>query len=205
MHAYLIVSRDKNSAGKKANDIAKKLGADIVNIQLNKISDIRQMGRFTKLKLEKPTVILSEQIDKATTDSLNAFLKSLEEPQKNLTYVLTADAEHAVLPTILSRCHVIKVKDNRSIEQSSQEEVSDFLKMDIGEKFQFIESYKKREDAIQLMENFLQVFHLMLTKGKTDYRKIAKFTELSQHTLSSIKANGNVFLQLTNFVINIHK
>lgn len=44
------------------------------------------------------------------TSAANAFLKTLEEPSNNVCFILLANNEDNVLPTIASRCQIIKFK-----------------------------------------------------------------------------------------------
>jgi DNA polymerase-3 subunit delta' len=52
-------------------------------------------------------VIIVSRAEEMTTESANAFLKTLEEPHDNVTIILTTSRKEMLLPTILSRCQVI--------------------------------------------------------------------------------------------------
>jgi len=77
--------------------------ADVANIK-----QIREMRRKIALfpQKAKMKVVLALDIDRMNKESLNAFLKSLEEPLEDVVFVLTASS--VVLKTILSRCFVVK-------------------------------------------------------------------------------------------------
>jgi hypothetical protein len=47
-------------------------------------------------------------IDTMKAESANAMLKTLEEPPKDTLLILCTDRPHAVLPTVLSRCQVLR-------------------------------------------------------------------------------------------------
>jgi DNA polymerase-3 subunit delta' len=53
-------------------------------------------------------VYIVERADALNDSSANAFLKTLEEPPSRVTIVLTTDDFDAVLPTITSRCQVVR-------------------------------------------------------------------------------------------------
>ena len=59
----------------------------------------------------------------------------------------------------------------------------------------------KREETISYMQDFIKSLHLLLIE-KPDKSKAA-VVKTAQKTLLSLKANGNINLQMTNFVINI--
>lgn len=58
----------------------------------------------------KYRVVLLLDFQRATAAASNALLKSLEEPPARAVMVLTADAEENLLPTIASRCQIIRLR-----------------------------------------------------------------------------------------------
>lgn len=56
-----------------------------------------------------PRVILIHDMHTMTTQAQNALLKSLEEPLEQDYYLITCDNERAVLPTIISRCNLVRL------------------------------------------------------------------------------------------------
>ena len=54
-------------------------------------------------------VIVIINIETMTVQAQNALLKSLEEPQSSDFYILTSSNERLVLPTIISRCRLIRL------------------------------------------------------------------------------------------------
>ncbi len=53
-------------------------------------------------------VIILTNIETMRAEVANAFLKILEEPPPNLMFLLTTDNPNALLPTIISRCQLIR-------------------------------------------------------------------------------------------------
>ncbi|MEX2404577.1 MAG: DNA polymerase III subunit delta' C-terminal domain-containing protein [Balneolales bacterium] len=53
------------------------------------------------------TVIIISNIEKMRVEGFNAFLKMLEEPAEGLMFILTTDNIDTILPTVISRCHLI--------------------------------------------------------------------------------------------------
>ena len=62
-------------------------------------------------------IALLPDFQRATTQAANALLKTLEEPPDRVIMLLTADALENLLPTIVSRCEVIRLRP-ASIESS---------------------------------------------------------------------------------------
>lgn len=55
----------------------------------------------------KGKVYILDRVDLLGVSAANAFLKTLEEPVKGVTFILLGRTREAVLPTIVSRCQVV--------------------------------------------------------------------------------------------------
>lgn len=199
MHAYLVVGQNEEVNKNKVQELAEKLEAKIFEFPLAKIEDARTLSSFVRLKVSEPTAIVIKNIEDATEEALNAFLKNLEEPQKNLYYILTASSEKRVLPTIVSRCEVIRI-NTRQEALGNSIEPEEFLKMRTGEKFIHVQGLKEREKAIDFIESLIYFLHEKL-HSETNFNHISKLITEAVLTRNALKKNGNVFLQLTNFVV----
>ncbi len=197
MHSFLIVG--KGNIDGEIEKLTKKLEAKILPFELKKMADIKNLSDFTKLKLSENTAIVIDGIDKASEEAQNAFLKSLEEPQKNLSYILTATNITGCLPTIVSRCMVIEVKDNKIPDSNFVVSAMDFINLPLGKKMETISEIKTREEAVDFLTSLIYSGHSFLIKGES----VNNFLENANKTLGALKANGNVQLQLTNFIVNI--
>ncbi len=97
----------KSESGNHPNiDIIKPSGASI------KIKQIREV--ITKVS-KKPfesgyKVLIIDESEKMTQDAQDAFLKTLEEPPANTVFVLLAENQNSLLPTVVSRCQVFNLK-----------------------------------------------------------------------------------------------
>ena len=194
MHAYLFINTSPEDISKKV----KELNARPIEFVLNKIEDVRELFKFTKLKLTETTAIVVKNFSKTSEEAQNAFLKSLEEPQANLFYILVADEEEGILATIMSRCEIIYGKKiNQATENGS--EYSDFLEKSVGEKLKIISAINKRDEAINFANSLISSGHSRFLKNY----EMSAFLKEAQTLKRNLEANGNVQLQLTNFVVNI--
>ena len=76
------------------------------------------MYNFDKTALEDKGIMIYviNNIEAMNTVSINAILKFLEEPGKNIYAILTTENESKILPTILSRTQILRLKTvNQSI------------------------------------------------------------------------------------------
>ncbi len=201
MHAYLIIGAGGEDIQQKAQELAKKLKAKTLEFPLQKIEDARELNSFTNLKMSRPTAILIIFKETATTETANAFLKNLEEPQENLYYILTASSAKKVLPTIVSRCQIIRIKNQESRIKS--ENVEKFLDMSTGGKLSYVDAIKDRGEAVEFVNEFILSCHELVHQKESDKLQLASFLRAGIATLKNLRANGNVALQLANLVISL--
>jgi DNA polymerase III delta prime subunit len=201
MHAFLIVGNSGEGIKSGIEDLRKKLQAKILEFSLSKIEDVRNLNNLIRLSFDEPTLIVSENIHEAGEEALNAFLKNLEEPQENIYFALTAPSTRKVLATIVSRCEVVRTKNLES--GILDDETEKFLKLSIGEKLAYIDKIKERQEAIELVENTAFLLHRKLHSDQVKYGGVVKDIEATTQTLTRLKANGNVNLQLANLSINL--
>ena len=200
MHAYLITGTSQEGIEKSLKGLIGELKLTPMEFPLVKIEDVRVLGNFVNLSLREPTAIIVKDIDTATVAAQNAFLKNLEEPQEKLTYILTAASSQGVLPTIVSRCQIVAAGGATKVDFS---QTLEFIRMSQGEKLAVVDKIHSREDALEFTENFVLSCHELLLKTKQKHALLAKFLKVGTLTLSRLKANGNVTLQLTNMVVGL--
>lgn len=202
MHSYLIVGTGEVGIEKEIEKLAKRLRAERLNYSLKKIEDTRYLNTLLKHSVVMPQAVVIKNIDDATHQAGNAFLKKLEEPHKNIHFILTSKSVFRVLPTIVSRCQIIYIKRKVVQSKSERKMVKSFLNKNLSEKLYSIYSIRKRDEARQFLRVFILGAHQMLIKSKNNYIEISSAINNAQKTLENLRANGNVALQLTNFVIS---
>lgn len=76
------------------------------------IDDIRELKDRIKLapSMGKRKVYIIDEVHMLTTEAFNALLKTLEEPPKNVHFILCTTEDHKVPATIKSRCQVFRFK-----------------------------------------------------------------------------------------------
>jgi DNA polymerase III delta prime subunit len=202
MHAFLIITKDETVRISEIKKIAGSFQAKINSFAADGIDDIKNISRFTRLKTTRPQVVLLERIDKSSIAAINALLKTLEEPQKNLYFILTASNYYAVPETIRSRCQISKFPDPSEIEQTDIDSVKEFINKSTSEKFLFFDQIKDRDQAINFINLIIRVIQKDLIISEKP-EKYVRLLESAQLCLENLEANGNVNLQLTDFVVGI--
>ncbi len=89
------------------NEKTKKFGQNIT------IENVRKAEKFLHQTVEKNTwrIVIIDSADDLNRNSANALLKSIEEPPENLLFLIISSMPAKLLPTIRSRCRMLKVKD----------------------------------------------------------------------------------------------
>jgi DNA polymerase-3 subunit delta' len=87
----------------KANESEESL----TEIGIEKIRALQRQLLFYPYKSSFKIVII-EEAHRLTAEAANAFLKTLEEPGPNSIIILTSSSLGLILPTIFSRCQVIR-------------------------------------------------------------------------------------------------
>jgi DNA polymerase-3 subunit delta' len=77
-----------------------------------KVDQIRELQRTLSLSPYEATykIALLLRFEEANPSAANALLKTLEEPPSQVVMLLTASDGEALLPTIVSRCEVIRLR-----------------------------------------------------------------------------------------------
>lgn len=200
MHAFLVEA-EGDTLENSIQALVKNLKAKLFEYPVAKIEDVRSLNSFIRLTLSAPCAILIRGVDKATEPALNAFLKNLEEPQEKLYFILTAASLHNVLPTVVSRCQIIKIINGPS-SSAGRKLATDFVKKTPGEKISLLAQIKDREGASELVSELTLGLHQLVKEGRGDYGKLAYGLRACELAGARLKANGNVTLQLANLVVN---
>jgi DNA polymerase-3 subunit delta' len=87
-----------------------------------KIEEVRNLNHFLSLKASKrnrPKIAVVIDANRMTTEAANALLKTLEEPVGESLIILTAISPELLLPTIVSRCLLIRfgLADEKEIKE----------------------------------------------------------------------------------------
>jgi DNA polymerase III subunit delta' len=102
------IKRIREEISLKAKDPYHRIS--IPKAQVIKISSIREVIREDSLSLyqQGTRVVIVMQAEDVGTESANALLKVLEEPNPRTVFILTTSRRSALLPTIVSRCQSLR-------------------------------------------------------------------------------------------------
>ena len=166
-----------------------------------KIGQIRELIHWLNLKphssLKK--VAYLRNIQTMTLEAANAMLKALEEAPEYAVLILQAPQKEKILPTILSRCQIVREAkfENKNLPEDYLE-IRELSKMSIKERFTFVNTVITNGSDIPSMINLWeQNYREKLLKGD-DVKQALDQISKARHLLST---NISVKLLLENLVL----
>ena len=175
-------------------------------------------------------IYIIDEVHMLTDHAFNALLKTLEEPPKNVIFILATTEEYKVLPTIISRCQKLDFKSilqndlENGISQIASSEKINIDKNILG--FISKKAYGCLRDAVSLLDqisvlqtddkliNPKEVFELF---GTVDRKQLFKLLisalnfdrktaiDLAESFIKSGKDINELFKSLLQIVIDIAK
>lgn len=131
---------------------------DEANLSIEEVRNIQKTIFLKPLKSNYKAVVL-QSAHTLSTQAQNALLKVLEEPPQDTLIILETERSELLLPTILSRCKIIVIKeptDAPSKENLSNPVVPSLFSMGIGEKLKLAQDKgKTKEDACDFLEKLI--------------------------------------------------
>ena len=103
----------------------------------------------------KGRIVVLEDASRLTIEAQNALLKTLEEPPLNATLILGASSDSKFLPTILSRCQIIRLKNPTSHHTSTSEVgFEKLLSSTIEQRFEYVEKLQEKEEFLYFLVSY---------------------------------------------------
>jgi DNA polymerase III delta prime subunit len=162
---------------------------DKAEITVDQIKELRRLINLT----HEPLKVIINEAQFLNLPAQNALLKTLEEPPENTVIYLYVDSEDNLLPTITSRCQIIKkpISNFQFPISNDQLTILQYIKDgDVKNGFKWAEKIKDRQEAIKIIDQ------LMAAKESLPvYRRLQKAKKY-------LRANANLRLTLENLFIN---
>ena len=90
-------------------DAPTESGAPRTQIGIDQVRDAQRQASLKPFEGEFRTFVF-ERAEKLSEEAANSLLKLLEEPPEQVVLMLLCSDQHAVLPTLLSRCQVLELR-----------------------------------------------------------------------------------------------
>lgn len=196
LKSYEITAFDKAVIDKEKTE---KRMTDTVGIEEVKLFQERL---FLKPLQSKQKAVILNIPENITVEAQNALLKSLEEPPKNTIIILSTPSIKQLLPTIISRCKVITLKQieiSSELLKKQHEEIMTLLNQGLGERLVLAEKLaKNKTQALRWLELSIQSLRAELHKSNNPEKFHQLLIQLSEtySTISTTNVNLRLALEI---------
>ncbi len=153
----------------------KVLGVDDIRDQVIKPSSIKPY-------MFKYKIFIIDEADKMTVQAQNAFLKTLEEPSSFSVFFLLAEGMDAFLPTILSRCVVLRTEPvnsssirsllvSRGVGEDVASLAAEYARGSVGEAIALAED----DDFIAMRDDVINILSALYEKNSVDVMLLGNY------------------------------
>ncbi len=178
-------------------------------IQISQIRKLRKALSLHPHSVYYKSVII-EYAEKMNQESASAFLKTLEEPKGRTIFILICNNSEMLLPTIVSRCQVIKFyykpPQKVPVQDKRIKDIILLTKSNLDVRFQYAKDLSERgEEISQVLDLWLIYFRDILIKtinGQvTGYSlskllRIIRTIERTNFLISSTNVNRRLALEI---------
>jgi DNA polymerase III delta prime subunit len=193
----LITSSDKEIINLKIAQICNYLGQkmtpnnpDIFILNQDTGWTIELTRSIKNFLSQKPfnhqnKVVIIYDAHNLNIESQNALLKTLEEPGENNYLLITTSKPSKILPTIISRCFTIKLKNSSSLDSRVKPlEITGDIKKDLLNS-EIIS--KNKDQVLPFLEEQLQIYQKAILTSPTSFN--SKMIEKLIKSIQMINAN----------------
>lgn len=179
MQSFIVIHQDKN---KREEYLTASLAKDAIgtfdtirvlgetSLGIEEMRNMQKSVFLTPVKGSKKAIIL-EDAQTLTIEAQNALLKILEEPPAHVLFFLSTTSTDSLLPTILSRCSLVKLQEDSqdlTPEQITvlEEDVQLLLSSSIAIRLSLAEKIANQKDLISVWLS--QAIHYLRSKMLED-------------------------------------
>lgn len=180
MHAYLVTGGSQDDRRVYIRETLAKatiapidqitIQDDEATIGIDAVRTLTEQLSFSPIASRTRGVVIKNS-HSMSLSAQNAFLKTLEEPPGDALIILETNQPDALLPTILSRCHIIRVVGNGKSNQSDEDAqfqcvktLEQLLTSSVGERLKLIDTHARtRDDALAFVDLSIAALQKELT------------------------------------------
>jgi len=181
-----------------------------------KIAKVREVQKFLNYKSYYGSFksVIVDDAEKMNQEAQSCFLKTLEEPKgKTILFLITSKPD-MILPTITSRCQIVKFFRPESLPQDTEkvkkeqkifDSLISVINSNFADKFKYVKSLNFAEqdplEILEVMQKYLR--HLLLHKSGVKIEKnneyfFEKPSLIQNYSLSRIKDTIDLTEDISN-------
>ena len=150
----------------------KVISADGMYIKKQQIIELQQ--EFSRSCVEgKKRIYIIRECEKMRTEAANSMLKFLEEPEEDIVAILMTNNINNVIPTIISRCKVIKLNNlsnkEKVVDETLENLAIDFVSMletkgidmimSVKDVWFSVVAAKEREKMVVVFDRMIDIYY----------------------------------------------
>lgn len=161
------------------------------------IADIRNVIKDIHTKNSIHRSYIFHHFDNTSLVVQNSLLKTLEEVPKNVQFLLVAKNIHKILPTIQSRCKIIKSSNKQEISEENKDIENVLTQITLKNLSSNILQPTSRDEAIDLLQNSIYILRNYI-HNHSNQPNLQSYINLVKYTLQTISylENNNLNPQL---------
>jgi len=197
-------------------DIFIVSGTKATGIGVDDVRDQIIIPMATKPFKYRYKIFIVDKAETLTPAAQNALLKTIEEPAPYGVFLFLAAHVHTLLPTLLSRCVLVKLGETEDIHdleaQALAEEVASAIaEMDILDAMALYRRFEPYKESRESIANLLDMLYLSyakrITQAAEEGENIRKLWYDSiaavQHTKQILAQNGNFQLAIELMLLRL--
>ncbi|MCQ3944153.1 MAG: hypothetical protein DPW11_00010 [bacterium] len=212
MLSTIIAGADLNSRAEYVRTLLTPL-TNLVHLTPNPssigIAEIKSLVLDLALTSASPRLVWVEDAQALTPDASNALLKILEEPPDNTTLYLTCPSAGSLLPTLRSRCQVIKLNNfNLSPLTSYLPALKPLFVLSPGDRLQRLADFPSdKGELLSYLSDLAREISgtIKKTKSPAGLKLLSSLARLTLSTHQDLKSNINQNLALSHFLLHLPK
>lgn len=168
------------------------------------IEDVRNIQKKILLKpfRGKTKAVVINAYENITPEAQNALLKTLEEPPANTIIIIACSKKELVLPTIISRCEIIELKEE--VISTTDDDISKFNKAlsmifnnGVGDKLRIAQDIGNKEEAVVWLSKMSVFVRSKLIENHNDskYLELLKQMQQAHKNIKSTNASHRIALE----------
>ncbi len=171
------------------------------NLSVNQIREIRA-DAFVKAHSASHRVFIIEDAHRMNEQAQNALLKVLEEPPKNVIFILLTSSKTVLLDTIVSRCVGLSVPATGDLDAPHQDTANKFIDLLLaGSEYEMLKLLTPFEKSRREAELFFSTLGVCAAKkiaeGHSHSRALDQLFDDTKYYLDLLGTNINMPLLLS--------
>lgn len=173
------------------------------NIKKEEVGNVETQFEKTAFESKGIMIYILHLVENMSVEAINSILKFLEEPESEIYAFLTTNNENSVLPTIISRCQLLRLKlvdrlevINDAMELNVLQEDAELLSYFYNDGELIYDVLDNKEDNENYTDAKNAFVEFLQALGKKDKREAIYFAQQSIIPLVKTKESARFFLDM---------